>query len=435
MSIHLHDIDPIFKNAYDGHKEAPSFEAWQKIAVQLERENNKKPKTRNVEWKYAAVVFVCIISALGLNQMPHNFSYNDGITNVTSKQNPTHEFGKGPSLLQSSADPNYILPGKSGRKSNAISGHLTANDKRELSTITEVSNPLLPNKYIKPAENHRANADAIYGDVVQQIWLGNLEKKTNKQFPKINPLQDDGFAFRPFKPFWTLSIFASNDWANYRLDADLPDEIEEIHKRESLENSFSIGLSATRQITNHWALKTGLTYSNTAIAIGPQEIYAMKEENGNVAFKFITSSGYSFLKPKFGSSPSIGDSLKSAEAQHNLSFLSIPIMGSYKFGSHGKWSFATSAGISLNFLTKAAVQTEVTDLQNRETVNINKLKGLRHVSIGLVSDMSIQYHVSAKWAINFQPMLRYTITSITSTNIVKTFPYSVGIGAGITYKL
>lgn len=243
-----------------------------------------------------------------------------------------------------------------------------------------------------------------------------------------------------FKPYWSVTAFASNDWGQYKLDNDVQDnngnnqdEREEINNREKHEPSFSTGVFATRQFSKQWGIKTGLIYSNTAITIHPQEMYAAKVPDGSVAYKYITSSGYGFVKPGFGLPPAVGDSLQSTEAQHNLQSVSVPLILTYKYDKK-KISIMPSAGISANYITKATVKTEVKDALNKETVSITGLNGMKNVYFGLVADINLQYNVNDKWSVNLLPSFKYAISPITKNNVVKTYPYSFGIGAGVSYK-
>lgn len=242
-----------------------------------------------------------------------------------------------------------------------------------------------------------------------------------------------------FKPYWTVTPFVTNDWGMYQLDNDVADnsgnsqnEKEAVSKRERHESSYSAGVAVTRQLSKHIGLKTGVVFTNTAIAISPEEIYAV-QQNGQVAYKYITSSGYGLIKPGFGLPPAIGDSIKSAEAQHNLQVISVPLSVSYRIDKK-KFSIIPSAGISANFITSAKVKTEVSDALNKETVNITGLDGMKKFYTGFVADVNVQYNINNKLAVSLLPTFKYALTPITKNNVVKTFPYSFGLGAGLTFK-
>ena len=237
-----------------------------------------------------------------------------------------------------------------------------------------------------------------------------------------------------------MTAYGSNDWAQYQLDNDVPDntgnqqdEKEEISQREKHESSFSAGIMVARQLTRHIGLKTGIIYSNTAIGISPQEMYAVKKTDGSIAYKYITSSGYGFVKPGFGLPPAIGDSIRAMEAQHNLQMISIPLLASYKFEKN-RFSVSPAVGLSVNFITSVKVKTEITDALNKEAVTINGLDGMRNIFTSFVADVNLQYKLNKRWSINLLPSLKYAIGPITKSNVVKTFPYSFNVGFGITYK-
>ncbi len=243
-----------------------------------------------------------------------------------------------------------------------------------------------------------------------------------------------------FKPYWYITAFASSDWSQYNLDNDVEDnngnnqdEREEINNREKHEPSFSAGFFATRQFSKNWGLKTGLIFSSTVISIDPQELYASQTNNGTVAYKYITSSGYGYVKPGFGLPPAIGDSIQSTEAQHNLQSISLPLMFTGKYEKK-KLAIIPAAGVSINFITNATVKTEVKDALNKETVSISGLNGMKSFYLGLIADVNFMYSVNDRWSVSILPAFKYAVSPITKSNVVKTYPYSAGIGAGLVYK-
>lgn len=244
-----------------------------------------------------------------------------------------------------------------------------------------------------------------------------------------------------FTPYWTLTMLASNDWGHYQLDNEVPDnnlnnqsKKEDIDERENHEFSFSTGIMLAGQFSRHLGIKTGFIYSNNAIVIDPQEIYASVEPDGGIAYKFITSSGYGYVKPGFNSAPAVGDSLQSATAQHNLQSVAIPLMLSYRV-SKNNLSLITSFGLAANFVTHATVKTEVTSMLNNEIVNIKSLKGTRKFYPAFWGDVNLQYDLTSKLAINIIPSFKIATSPLTKNNVVKTYPNSFAIGTGITFKL
>lgn len=236
-----------------------------------------------------------------------------------------------------------------------------------------------------------------------------------------------------FKPYWTITGLATYDRVNYKLDSDQPNAITSIQHREVHEPSFSVGILATRQLKEKWGVQTGLIYSNTAIGISPQKIYALQDPAGDIAYKYITSSGYVYIKPGFGSPPAFGDSLTTTEATHSLHSISVPLIIKYTVGKN-RFLFLPGAGLEANFITRAKLETEIEDAANRETVFINKLDGTKSFYWSFMADAELRYNVNNKLSFSLRPVFRYAISPITENNVVETFPYSFGTSLGITIK-
>ncbi|MGK2860552.1 MAG: hypothetical protein ACSLE0_01350 [Chitinophagaceae bacterium] len=236
-----------------------------------------------------------------------------------------------------------------------------------------------------------------------------------------------------FKPYWTITGMGTYDRVNYKLDSDLPSNITSISHREIHEPSFSVGLLATRQIKQHWGLQTGFIYSNNAIGISAQKIYALQDPAGDIAYKYITSSGYAYIKPGFGPPPSFGDSINSTEAKHSLHSVGIPLIIKHTIGKN-KFLLIPGVGLEANFITRAKLTTEIEDASNRETVFINKLNGAKSFYWSFTADTELRYLVNKKIAFSLRPVFRYALSAITDNNVVETIPYSIGAGLGLTYQ-
>jgi len=237
---------------------------------------------------------------------------------------------------------------------------------------------------------------------------------------------------RQFKISWTYTPFVSYEWAQYRIDSDLP-AVNSIKQGNEHEPSFSAGLLLTGQFADKWMFQSGIIYSNTTIDIAPQKIYAIQSPNGDYAYKYITSAGYGYIRPGFGTSPSLGDSLSTAEAEHTLRHVTIPLLVKYNAG-RGKFSILPGAGIAVNFLTGTKVETEVKNAIDKETVTITKLTGVRKLNWSLAAEAEVQYKLNNKTSLSLRPTFRYAISSITRNDDFQTFPYAFGIGLGMTVK-
>jgi len=238
---------------------------------------------------------------------------------------------------------------------------------------------------------------------------------------------------KSFNPFWMITGFASYDQTGYRLDSDDPLTATTVRHREVHEPSFSGGLLFARQLSNRFSLQSGLIYTRTQIGISPQKMYALQLPGGDIAYKFVTSSGYAYIKLNGGQPPAVGDSITTSDAKHLLKHVSVPLTAKYKLGN-GRLTISPSAGVEANFITTAKLEVGVDLASNREIVTVNKLSGIKTFYWSGTAGAEASYRVNKKLSVNVQPVFRFALSPITKNNVVETFPRSFGIGAGITIK-
>ena len=119
----------------------------------------------------------------------------------------------------------------------------------------------------------------------------------------------------------------------------------------------------TTGLKKHFSIESGLSFSNTNILVGPKTIFAQRDYNGDIKYRFNTSSGYGFVLPSFTSNPNIGDSLYAYTSTHLLQYISLPAVLKFNIQKK-KFGFDIKTGVSVNFLTKGKVETSVEDGYN-----------------------------------------------------------------------
>jgi hypothetical protein len=206
-----------------------------------------------------------------------------------------------------------------------------------------------------------------------------------------------------------------------------------VQSKERREPSFAGGLRIERKLNKNFWLQSGISFAQSAIAIIPQKIAAERSSDGSIAYRYNTSSGYAFVKPSFAANPVIGDSLSATEAQHNLSYIQVPLTLQWKKKGK-KWSLSTGAGVGLNILTKATLETEIKDATNREIVTANRLKGMNKMYADFIVNAGINYDLNSRLGVTVSPYYRTALTSINQNNVVKTYPYSAGLAVACAYK-
>ncbi len=479
MSKDLHDIDELFRSGLEEYQEAPSAGLKENIDAALDKQDAEEYKKRFIIWKRTALLLLLLLSGFVL--------YESGIiktgrgSHTSKKSTPAEEsisankneaINKNKSTtinsnIEGSASENSVTLKKNVTEQLQIittsEKHLTAGNTivlqnnsrsdKQVNLLVQNINPLFSvvtsqpvkkSKNISEDNNDLQNPEHHISPLNKKISIANIAERHLKTISLLKPMAVNSSPLllsnvsnsknkNAFKPFWMITPFVSYDQAGYRLDSDEPSAITSIKFREANEPSFSAGLLLSRQVTKVFSLQSGIVYRNTAIGMKPQKTYAFKDPTGDVAYKYITSSGYAFFKPGFGPQPAIGDSLTTAEAKHTLENISVPLLVKYTVGNK-KLTITPGVGIEANFITKANLEVDVEDAFNREIVVVRKLTGTKSFYWSFIADAEVKYKVNQKLSINLRPVYRTAISPITKNNVVETFPNSFGIGAGVTIK-
>ena len=469
MNKNLHRIDEIFKEGLDDIRSLPDDTVWESIASKIQTRDKIYTYRFQLTYKKAAALVIFLLLSYSLYEIriqnnaseygQNKFRINSTGEDISlNNSNPAGFFNpvdEGKTEIKQKISKPFNsetslrgpAPIKKAVKSAAI---LKTKEALSISktTTTPLESTILPGFISKDFRNSGylnydkmdRTAQEKYTTAADRIPVQTLlpgffiPVRQEKLIPATNHSN--------LKNSWVVTGFISNDFSRYNLEDDVPENINgqqednkaELEKREKYQSAVSGGILLARNLTNRFSLESGVIFTNSEIKIDPQQIYAVQGPNGNIAYKLNLSTGYSFIKPNFGLPPAAGDSLHTSGSNHKLSFISIPVLLKLKTGS-GRLNFSPAIGITGNLLTKASVETEIKDPLNSETVFISRLDGQRKISLGLMGSGEVSYKLNKQISISLIPSFRYSLTSLTKNNVVKTFPYSFNIGAGISYKL
>lgn len=440
-------MDDSFKQAYRLFEDEPSVEVWEKINAWLDKEEDKR---RFVAWKWGSLLVALLLSGFIVfdvmtikpgqvksntgtpfddkNKHQNNITGTSKVNwsdnpNRTPLQNPVAANSRlpGTNFINKSGNIFFVTwPGAVSKKQGATELPFAGADTNPL-LISEFPNERLSMFFLNDVNSSRFSVPAA-----------------TLALPLANQNPDLLTGTRPgnklFAPFWQLSVYASYDQAGYRLDSDDRGTVSAIKHSEVPEPSYAVGAMVIGQFSKKWAIQSGLLYSFTNIGIGRQHIVAVQDQAGGIAIKYITSSGYAFIKPGFGMPPTFGDSLVSTEGKHTIRTISIPAIIKYTVGKN-KITVSPAAGIEANFITGTRVETEIESASDKETVFVNKLEGARSFYWSAAAEVEINYQINDKICLTARPRFRQAFSPITKNNPVETFPRSTGIGLGLKIKL
>ena len=209
----------------------------------------------------------------------------------------------------------------------------------------------------------------------------------------------------------------------------------EIKNKEDITSSTSRGVLFSYTAVRNITLQSGVTLSSLSTTIQPKTIYARADDRGRINYRFNCSAGYSFFSFGSANAPVAGDSITTKTATNTLQYVSIPLTVGYSI-TKGKFRMLPVAGVAVNFLTKANIETYlVNNLAGNEKVSSNNIGGLSSNYYSGVIGLTANYHIFPTIGLTFMPVARLALSSINKNAPVKTYLNSFGMGAGVTVKL
>jgi hypothetical protein len=270
-----------------------------------------------------------------------------------------------------------------------------------------------------------------------------LQAPINKKYAGIKANEQTLVHINKPKPL-RISLMASYA-RQYNFDRIVPDhdhdrlgmpgrnEHDEIKKDEHQQAAVSWGLTAGLSLTKKWGLQTGIRYSSRMIEIKPKKIFAELDTDGQVKYRFDMSNGYTYLNPKTGGSPAVGDSITVSVSSNRLQYLSIPLSVSYTIGFK-KWALHPYLGGMVNFSIAQRMETSVSSNTFSEQQSVRNIQGNKRVYFNGIAGMGIEYYINRHLSLNLMPEANLALSSISKNAAVKSFPNSFAAGAGIKFQ-
>lgn len=207
----------------------------------------------------------------------------------------------------------------------------------------------------------------------------------------------------------------------------------EAKRTEQRSTGFTAGLGIQKEIGENVVLQTGIQYFLSQTDIQPKTIFARPDDHGDVRYQFRCSSGDSYLSSKTGTTPSVGDSIKTSYSKSILSYLQVPLLVSYKIG-FGRFSFMPSAGFQTNFLLGGKLNSSLSNTTGEEEVS-SSIKGLKPMYWSGAVQPQLNYKLNDQISFDFSPNINFSLSPINKETAVRTYQNMLSLGAGVRIKL
>ena len=390
MDEFLHnDVDKIFTDTLQKHKHDVPGDVWIKIDAELDKEDKRISNRRRQQFiknSLWAIPFLGVLISITTfqfrNDLPTFKSHLPvGQASIDSKIGSSDGTKNSPVVSSQAAD----APKSATtliKKQRIFNLNAATTDKQVFAAnrvLTDPSGRELPESNMEMKSYHSVLSLQERDKSMQPIVIKNI-LFTGQSRNHLIVKHDK----QNIKNRFSITPYFSQEFAGYDLtdnnDAYGPNG-KVIEEKERNVFSASAGFYINYNFKKRWVIQSGLSYSWSRSNIDSSTSYAVKDNNGHVQFKVNTVSGYGYLKPGSAVPPAIGDSVSTAKTYSELHYLSMPLLLSYNFPMK-KFSLLVGAGITVNMLTSAGIETKTYGPGNPEKEYAVSMLGLKKSQYG-----------------------------------------------------
>lgn len=206
-----------------------------------------------------------------------------------------------------------------------------------------------------------------------------------------------------FSPDYTYRTLKSN--------VDELDFIDIRNESESARFGFTTGLSVKYLLSERWVLESGLQYADRGDKMETED------------------TGYVF--PEDGSDPVIPDK---TESINHYYFLGVPLKVNF-YLLNKRCNVFLSGGVSTDFFSGSNTK-QIHTIDGEKQISSYSEEGVDFNTINFVglAGFGIDYRINEKLELRFEPMLRYSFSSLTSYSDLHTYLYSYGLNFAIYFQ-
>lgn len=206
---------------------------------------------------------------------------------------------------------------------------------------------------------------------------------------------------------------------------------EGIKSTEHSPARISGGILADLRVSRNVTLQTGLVLMQRDVHIDPKRVWAVKDIDGKIRYRFDCSAGTYFLNPKQGNNPRPGDTASTRFSTNALNYINLPINLKWHFGN-SKLQFFAAAGAGMNFLLNQDLNAQLNHQYHYEGGRATNLKS--SFFNGMIG-AGMNYSLGDKFGFTLSPQYQFAITPMNENMPVKAMPRSFTVQAGLQIKL
>lgn len=212
---------------------------------------------------------------------------------------------------------------------------------------------------------------------------------------------------------FSFGISFSPDYTYRALKSDVDEFgfIDMRNERESARFGYTTGLCIRYSLSERWGLESGLLYADRGDKME------------------TTDTDYVF--PEDGSDPVIPDKTKTISHYY---FLGVPLKANF-YVLNKRTKVFLSAGVSTDFFSGSKTK-RINTFNGKEEQSSYSEEGVDFSTVNFVglAGLGVDFQVNEKVDLRFEPIFRYSFSSLTTYTDLQTHLYSIGINFAVYFQ-
>lgn len=415
------NIDRLYQEKFKDFEATPNEVVWRSISAKLREKEQKKPFVSPLWSRMAGIAAVLAIILL-IGDWIFPSQTRSSIANEEVNEN----FGDSNFII---AETNEVIPIEETTVKKPVLNVVKTKNSTPPSTTEQESSLLsstLKRKKISPSRNHLASTSLVV--------IPNEESSQKKKslFEEIAEQEQKITSTSSRGSFEVKTHAAPIYYGNFGKGNFLDPQFNNNSSEGELTYSYGINIAYT--ISEKIKIRSGvnkvnMSYNTSDIAYqamaGPVDISSVAYTQTEVQMS-DGSARSSLSKQPVANSRSVGN-VNSGLLNQKMGFIEVPVELEYNLIDK-KFELNIIGGASTLFLDENRVS-----LNSGNVSAIGKAKNLNEISFSTNIGLGLDYNLSEKFKLNFEPMLKYQLNTFSSPSS-ENQPYYLGIYSGFSFK-
>ena len=421
-------IDRIYQEKFKDFEAAPREEVWKSISVKLQEDKRRRTLVTPF-WSRLAGIAAILTLILLIGEWIFPVQSSPQVVDRNKQEsfkNDLFEAFSGEEIASEEAEPDDVNP-------DPVSKIV----KKERPSALRKTSELTSGKIVTSEEDRTAEKKNISSSEVNIKQPGKHQLITKRSlFDELAKQKNDVAVATSEGNFEITTHAAPIYYGNFGKGSFLDPQFN--NNSGQSEITYSYGINIAYAISDKFKIRSGvnkvnMSYNTNGVSytaiIGPVPISGMdvKAVSDNIDITQSAELGDAAKTARSSTERTVAGNLVGGNLNQEMGFIEVPVELEYNLIDN-RFELNVIGGASTLFLDQNNIYVQTGDITaTGKANNLNQISFSTNIGLGL------DYNLSDKFKLNFEPMLKYQLNTFNSVS-PGTQPYYFGIYSGFSFK-